>query len=249
LFGVVDDYAKNKARQFYKTITDAPLYETTLENAELTKVLYNTMISTKIGFANVILEMCDKLENTDCDQVVGALKLSNRRLISTAYMKPSLGDGGACHPRDNIAMSWLSNELNLSYNIFDSIMLGREKQTDYLADIVIMKQKEHDLPVCILGKAFKKNTNMTAGSISILLKNLLYERRCHVTMYDPYVDGGYFDLTKRVYFIGTEHDAFKEYVFPQGSCVIDPFRFINEQPGVDLYSVGRSHDRSQKSHE
>ena len=36
--------------------------------------------------------------------VTGALKLANRRLMSGAYMDGGMGDGGGCHPRDNIAL-------------------------------------------------------------------------------------------------------------------------------------------------
>ena len=141
LFGVVDENAKNKAIEFYKTITDSPVYATTLENAELIKVSYNTMISTKITFVNILMEMCDKLPNTNVDEVTNALKMANRRLISPMYLNGGMSDGGGCHPRDNIALSWLSKELDLSLNFFDSIMIGREKQTEYLADIICNKFK------------------------------------------------------------------------------------------------------------
>ena len=51
LFGVDNDLAAKKAENFYKTICHAPFYKTTIENAELIKVCYNTMISTKISRA------------------------------------------------------------------------------------------------------------------------------------------------------------------------------------------------------
>ena len=61
LFGVDDETAAIKAQNFYKTICDSPFYKTTIENAELIKVSYNTMISTKISFVNTIMEACHKL--------------------------------------------------------------------------------------------------------------------------------------------------------------------------------------------
>ena len=49
-----------------------------------------------------------------------------------------MGDGGGCHPRDNIALSYLAQKkLNLSYNWYDNIMKQREKQTEWLADLII----------------------------------------------------------------------------------------------------------------
>ena len=137
LFGVDDEQAALKAQNFYKTICDSPFYKTTIENAELIKVSYNTMISTKISFVNTIMEACHNLPNTNIDEVTNGLKLATRRLISGAYMSGGMGDGGGCHPRDNIALSHLSQKLNLSYDWFDSIMTQREKQTDWLAKQVI----------------------------------------------------------------------------------------------------------------
>jgi len=48
--------------------------------------------------------------------------MGNIRIISDKYLSGGMGDGGACHPRDNIALSWLSKKLNLSYDWFEHIM-------------------------------------------------------------------------------------------------------------------------------
>ena len=58
LFGHDDDWALDKSEKFYRTITHAPVFKTTIENAELIKVTYNTFISTKLSFANTVMEMC-----------------------------------------------------------------------------------------------------------------------------------------------------------------------------------------------
>src|SRR6202012_4155216 len=98
-----------------------------------------------------------------------------------------------------------------------------------LANLTIAKSLDYKLPICILGKTFKPNTNITTGSCSILLKNLIIEKGYEVEMYDPNIDGSTYILEKRIYFIGTKHDIFKEYVFPPGSYVIDPHRYIEKQ--------------------
>ena len=82
------------------------------------KVSYNTFIGTKICLANNIMELCDSLPNTNCDDVMNALCMASNRLISKSYLTGGMGDGGGCHPRDNIALSWLSAELNIKYNFF-----------------------------------------------------------------------------------------------------------------------------------
>ena len=189
LFGVDNLAAYKVCKEFYKTITNATLYETTIENAELIKVSYNTLISTKIAFSNTIMELCHKLPNTNVDDVTNALKLANRRLISGNYMDGGMGDGGGCHPRDNIAMSYLSEKLNISHNWFENIMLQREKQSDWLAALIIENSK--GLRINILGKSFKAESNLILGSPAILLQNILKEKNIKTNIWDPIVDGNF----------------------------------------------------------
>mgnify|MGYP001201605926 CR=1 FL=1 len=246
LFGVDDEEAAKKAQNFYKTICDSPFYKTTIENAELIKVSYNTMISTKISFVNTIMEACHHLPNTNIDDVTNGLKLATRRLISGAYMSGGMGDGGGCHPRDNIALSHLSQKLNLSYDWFDSIMTQREKQTEWLADLVI--NNSNNRQINILGKTFKPETNLTLGSPSLLLENLIKEKGHKVFSWDPYIDDKYEEVCEKfnwinenilhVFFIGTKHPDFINFKFPKNSIVIDPFRYIYKANGSKIIRIG-----------
>ena len=242
LFGQDDDWALKMAEKFYKTITHAPLFKTTIENAELIKVCYNTFISTKLSFANTVMEMCHKLPNTNCDDVMNALALGSKRILAESYWSGGMGDGGGCHPRDNIALSWLSQELNLSHDWFDNIMMQRENQTDWLASL-IEEQKDkigHDRKIYILGKSFKPETNITTGSPSILLKNILEERNHKVDMYDPYIDDSENESQQEpcIYFIGTKHPDFTSYKYNYGSIIIDPWRYIPNQEGCEVIHIG-----------
>ncbi len=236
--------AQRKMEEFYRTLTVATIFSTSVENAEVIKVLYNTYVSMKIVFANVNMELCHKLPNCDADEVVGALSMASKRIMSSSYLRGGMGDGGACHPRDNIALSWLSQSLNLSFDWFGDIMLARERQTEWLADLMYAYPDE-DLPKTILGYAFKANTNITTGSAAILLKNIIEERGGIVSMYDPLIDGELDESFEKaepgIFLIGTNHDVLKEQRFPSGSIVIDPWRFLeNSQPDVRYVPVGGS---------
>ena len=238
LLGKVDNDAEDKIKEFYKTITDATVFSTSLENAELIKVSYNTFITTKVVLINNLMEMCHNLPNTDIDEVSSALKLSTKRLCSTSYLTGGMGDGGGCHPRDNIAMSWLSNELGIKNNYYDFIMKKREDQSQFLANIVKDKKEELNLPICILGTAFKPETNLEDGSTSILLKEQLKRMNIDVETYDPYIDKKDFIPEKKIYFIGCAHDIFKKYNFIKGSHVIDPHRYLRNYEGVTYTNIG-----------
>jgi len=76
----------------------------TWDSAELAKVCYNTALTVKLAIANTVAMFCDALPGADCDEVMGAVKLATRRVCSPAYFLSGMGDGGSCHPRDNIAL-------------------------------------------------------------------------------------------------------------------------------------------------
>jgi|TARA_R100001163_G_scaffold65248_1_gene61798 UDPglucose 6-dehydrogenase len=240
LFGMDNEDAYEAAKEFYSTIHDKPVYKCSLEEAEMIKVTYNTYITMKICLANTVMEVSHKLDNVDCDNVMKGLFLANERLISPKYLLGGMGDGGGCHPRDNIALSWLAQNLDLSYDWYENLMICREKQTQWLGDLIIEKHKSSNLPIIILGKCFKKETNLTVGSPSVLLKNILQEKEYKVTMYDPFVDKTEPPLSEpAVFFIGTNHDKFIDYNFPDGSIIIDPWRYLKQQENIELISVGK----------
>lgn len=146
-----------------------------------------------------------------------------------------------CHPRDNIALSWLSNKLDLTVNFFDMIMVAREKQTEYFSRLIIKYHLANlDLPIYLFGKAFKGNTSITTGSPAILLKNILDEIGIKIEKwYDPLIDKDNIEFKKGIYCIATRHEVFKEFKFPNDSIVIDPFRYI-KQENIILHSVGKN---------
>ena len=170
------------------------------------------------------------------------------RIISYKYLSGGMGDGGGCHPRDNIALSWLSDKLGLSFNWFDSIMKQREKQTDWLANLIEETSFKYKgcydgYPIKILGKSFKPETNIITGSPSILLKNILEERgHKQVSMWDPYVDTHKLLTGEEamIYFIGTKHPDFTTYSYNQGSIIIDPWRYIPEQDNCEVIRIGEN---------
>jgi UDPglucose 6-dehydrogenase len=225
LLGNHDADATKVVVDFYKTITDSPVYTTTIENAEMVKVSYNTFIGTKIAMANTIMELCHSLPNTNCDDVMTALFMADKRLISKTYLKGGMGDGGGCHPRDNIALSWLSDKVGVQFNWYDAIMTAREKQTDFLANCIEKEWKQYNLPITLLGKSFKANTAITTGSPAVLLGTILTERQIPFSYHDPLCEPTV-ELLKdaSICFVSCAHDIFHTYRLPKGSILLDPHR-------------------------
>ena len=139
----------------------------TFEEVESMKIFYNTFISNKVALVNMIQDVAHKLGNMDVDVVTQALAKSTKRIVSPAYMKAGMGDGGACHPRDNIALRWLAKELALGYDMFESIMTAREKQAETMAKAILT----HGKNIWFSSDSYKPGTDLVDGSSSLLLQH------------------------------------------------------------------------------
>ena len=138
----------------------------TWEEIEAMKIFYNTFISNKIALVNMIQDVAHKLGHMDVDRVTQALAKSTQRIVSPAYMKAGMGDGGACHPRDNIALRWLAKELDLGYDMFESIMTAREGQAETMAKAILT----HGKHVYFTSDSYKPGTDLVDGSYSLLVQ-------------------------------------------------------------------------------
>jgi len=188
----------------------------TWEEIEALKVFYNTFITAKLCLVNMIQDVAMKVGNIDVDVVTNALKHSTQRIMGPSYMMAGFGDGGACHPRDNIALRHMAKRLNLGYDLFDSIMKVREQQAYNMARYVM----QYQMPVVILGKAFKPGIDQTIGSPSMLvgwyIENLDSSMKVY---YDEAPDDGAY-----TYLI---HDkGLIPEKFNPGSCIVDPYRTL-----------------------
>ena len=159
----------NHLLNFYTMVCDnKPRVEFgTWEEAEAIKIFYNTFISSKIAFVNMIQDVAEQLGNINVDVVTKALAKSTMRINSARYMRAGMGDGGACHPRDNIALRWLAKELNIGYDPFESIMYIRERQAENMA-LAILKHGKH---ICFSSSSYKANTDLIDGSYSLLVQH------------------------------------------------------------------------------
>lgn len=206
---------------------------TDITTAEGIKVFYNTYITTKIVLGNMYGEFSHKL-GMNVDHIYEALSRATNRIISPKYLKSGMADGGSCHPRDNIALSYLANKIDMSFNYFDWTLEAREKHTQWLADLFIEEITKNKIPGIILGKSFKPGTDIQSGSAALLLANILKSKRVHF----QHFEFDYPEIIPAVYFIATQHPQYADLNFPAGSIVIDPFRYINDRDGVKVIRIG-----------
>jgi UDPglucose 6-dehydrogenase len=174
-------------RDFYTPLMENnPRYAIgTWDEAEAIKIFYNTFISTKVGLVNMIQDVAMRNGNMNVDVVTDALINSTIRIISGKYMTAGMGDAGPCHPRDNIALRWLAENLNLGYDIFDTVMHAREKQAENLAVYLTDLADDAGLPIVIHGKAYKPDVDYLDGSYSLLIGHYLKDLGVEFSYSDP----------------------------------------------------------------
>jgi UDPglucose 6-dehydrogenase len=202
---------------FYATISDTFFRVHSYATAELSKVLYNTWITMKITLANLASELAYSIPNCDGHRAMWTLQSAHKRIVAPAYMSPGMVDGGGCHPRDNIAMSWLSDKLGLKYNLFDFMVDTREKQVEFLADVI--QEKAAGRYVLLSSRAFKHGTNIEAGSPAVLLSNILTERGVRHEFGSPRHVG------EPICFVVTTPDPqWDDIVWGEDDVVVNPWR-------------------------
>lgn len=207
----------------------------TWDEAESIKIFYNTFISTKIALVNMIQDVAMKNGNINVDIVTDALSKSTTRIMSSKYMTAGMGDAGPCHPRDNIALSYLASQLDLGYDLFKSIMKTRETQAKNLAKFLWKESKENNLPVYIHGKSYKPGVSYTDGSYSLLIGYYLEQMGIVPIYIDPLTGDTISEPVKGVVLLAHNFDITYNYVnltnkqnlycdFDQSSIIVDPWR-------------------------
>jgi UDPglucose 6-dehydrogenase len=172
--------------------------------------------------------------------------------MSSKYMTAGMGDAGPCHPRDNIALRWLAENLQLGYDIFDTVMSAREQQAKNLARYLKRLQKDVNLPIYILGKAYKPDVDFVDGSYSLLIGHYLETMQAKYYYIDPLTgDDPPFTGVPAIAFLAHNRRVTYGYTGDQpeqelyvdlepGSVVVDPWRQYTTQKDYKVIHYGNT---------
>jgi len=243
----------------YDTVMENnPRYEIgTWDECEAIKIFYNTFISAKIGLANMVQDFAMKIGHINVDVVTNALAKSDMRIMGPKYMTAGMGDAGACHPRDNIALRWLAQEYEVGYDMFDTIMSAREVQAKNLAQYLVNAHEQNVMegPIVIHGKAYKPDVEYCIGSYSTLIGHYIKELGHQVVYIDPLAD----DRTECVDTVDSKavilmaHDRQITYGYTgeqeqqkfyfnimPGSVIVDPWRKLESTDTYEILHYGNT---------
>jgi UDPglucose 6-dehydrogenase len=176
------DWAGDAVVELYKPL-DAPLVRTDIASAEMIKLAANAFLATKISFINEIANVCEET-GADVLEVARGMGLDQR--IGTHFLKPGIGFGGSCFPKDVSALKQLAGNSGYHFQLLTAVIEVNELQKRR----VIGKLQKHlgslvGKTVALLGLAFKADTDDMREASSLVLAARLQADGARVRAYDP----------------------------------------------------------------
>jgi UDPglucose 6-dehydrogenase len=151
-------------------------------NAELTKISVNTYVTTKISYANMLADICDRIPGADVDIVTQAVGSDSR--IGAKYLRGAIGYGGPCFPRDNVAFAALARSLGARAELAEATDSINQYQVERVVGAVLGRLRDGST-VGILGLSYKPDTTVVEQSQGVAVAARLLEEGHAVVAYDP----------------------------------------------------------------
>jgi UDPglucose 6-dehydrogenase len=233
-----------------------------VETAEMIKYASNSLLSTKISFANALAFLSEKV-GADVEQVLEGVGLDRR--LGRAFLYPGVGYGGSCFPKDVKALISIASDLGYDFDLLKAVEHVNHQAIDFFIKKIIEVIKPlKGKTVGVLGLAFKPNTDDMREAPSVKIINALLKNGAKIKVYDPIAMDNAKKLLGKVQYcknayqaaektealiIVTEWNEFRQldlkkikhimkapFIF-DGRNIYDPVKI--RQLGINYYSIGR----------
>jgi len=159
-----------------------------LVSAEIAKISLNCYVTMKITYANSLAAICEKIPGADSQIITSSIGMDTR--IGEKYLKPGLGYGGPCFPRDNGAFAAFARKIGEKAKLAEMVDEVNRDQVERIEKIVKDLVKESnktkdEVFVGVLGLSYKPNTPIIEDSQAIDIVELLINEGYKVIVYDP----------------------------------------------------------------
>jgi UDPglucose 6-dehydrogenase len=184
--GVEDKRAEEVMRNLYRPLflRETPIVFTGLEDAELIKYAANAFLAVKISFINEVANLCEQVGG-NVQQVASAIGLDKR--IGGKFLHAGPGFGGSCFPKDTRAFAATGEKFGAPQRLVETVIEVNENRKVNMAERVLAKlgSDPKGKTVCILGVAFKPNTDDVRESPTLAIIPILQEAGVTVRAHDP----------------------------------------------------------------
>jgi len=235
VIGSESDKARNIMKDVYRSLylNETPYIETNLESAEMIKYASNAFLAMKISFINEIANLCEKT-GANVRDVASAMGKDGR--IGAKFLHPGPGYGGSCFPKDTRALARIGREHDEIQNIVETAITTNEQQKLRAAKKIESVIGSFDgKTLCLLGLAFKPNTDDMRESPAITIAEYLVAHGAKLRVFDPAaIEEAKWRLSSiksSVYFAADEYDAM------QGAAALIIATEWNQFRNLDLSKV------------
>ena len=181
---------------------------TDLRSAEMIKYASNVFLATKISYANEIANMCVRF-GIDSDAVLRAAGLDPR--IGRLFLKPGLGFGGSCLPKDVRALKDVARSKRYKSKLLSTLLAINEMQP--LEGVTLLESEIGDLrgkKVAVLGLAFKGGVDDTRETRAVPLMTALLAKGASVVAFDPMAMNNFIKLMPTIEYASSAAECLKE---------------------------------------
>ena len=169
-----------------ETCNNSPfMAHATVTEAEIAKLAINCYCTMKISFANNIGNLCDSMHGVDAGKICAILGQDSR--IGSKYIRPGLGFGGPCFPRDNEAFIRFAHDLGGWAELQEATVAVNNRQPRLLAEKILRAARSHGSVVALLGQSYKPGTALTERSqaVEIAHELAIMAPGLELRVYDP----------------------------------------------------------------
>ncbi|MEA2148528.1 MAG: UDPglucose 6-dehydrogenase [Solirubrobacteraceae bacterium] len=198
------DWAGDAVVELYAPLR-APLVRTDIASAEMVKLASNAFLATKISFINEIANVCEET-GADVIEVAKGMGLDDR--IGPKFLQAGIGFGGSCFPKDVNALKQLAGNSGYHFQLLNAVIEVNELQKRR----VIGKLQKHlgslvGKTICLLGLAFKPNTDDMREASSLVLSARLQADGARIRVFDPIAADEARSMIRGVHFATDALDA------------------------------------------
>ena len=179
VIGTENQFAFELLQKIYSQVK-APVIKTDIGVAEMIKYVNNSFHALKIAYANEVGVIAKKL-GIDSNKLMELFILDNKLNISPAYLKPGIGYGGSCLPKDLKGLYTIAYDNYLNTPLLKSIDESNTAHNNRAFELV---EKFQSKKVGIIGLAFKKGTDDLRYSPAVGLVEKLAGKGYDVKIYD-----------------------------------------------------------------
>jgi UDPglucose 6-dehydrogenase len=160
-----------------------PLLLTSTKSAEIIKHASNAFLALKISFINAVSNLCEATD-ANVEQVARGMGLDSR--IGPKFLRPGIGYGGSCFPKDVAAFRSVAEQLGLDFNLLSEVeKINVQQKKRFLNKVRSALWTLRGKRIGVLGLAFKGETDDIRESPAIDLVEMLLAEGCSIRAYDP----------------------------------------------------------------